>query len=595
MQSMSISPHLHAGVACAEIAKQTQNKRLAIRSDEEEDQGTADRIDSDPSAESYTHVQLSPYHVRGPNIRKSSEGECVRICESSIPSFLLDWMISISDDDMNTELGNCLVTLTSTPRSYSIFLAHHKTQFLAFLDHSESPESVNLQRMIIAQLCFSPHLEMSKVALKGLLTFNNSVSRTCSFLQTLSVPSDSTDSSSELVPFAGRLCGRLAEHVSEMKSLFAESSPSDGTISALSATLPAESPILTGNTVLDVLFEGFTLLDILVANSHPFERITLIEDDFVPLLNSTIIVCLDLLEQLKTESVCPPTRQIALLTKVLNDSWNCAASCLDDFRTSLHPVVESAFSDVPQLCSLLERTCYHSSPTRNSHLEMIIFSAANLPHLIPRLLEENLIERMFVTTRPMAVPTTHCDFHVRHILVILNMIRNPKVITEDNEARKRIRKLQFEHALKPAKQYLQFILQREEFLQKDDSSDNELTREIGLLLTRMLVLERDLLENGEIAETGREVWEVGWLVETTIEDDLRGRLKMIREDDMRMKMNEKSRWKKRVERQREAGHEDAMEEWLTRVDCRIRSEIVEYLKRGSSESGMNHRIWTGWR
>ncbi|KAK2954087.1 hypothetical protein BLNAU_10904 [Blattamonas nauphoetae] len=82
----------------------------------------------------------------------------------------------------------------------------------------------------------------------------------CAFLRTHKVPSGSTDSSSELVSFAGRLCGRLAEHVSELKSLFTESSPSDGTIAALSASLPDESPLLNGNTVLEMLSEGFSLI-----------------------------------------------------------------------------------------------------------------------------------------------------------------------------------------------------------------------------------------------------------------------------------------------------------------------------------------------
>ncbi|KAK2955255.1 hypothetical protein BLNAU_9807 [Blattamonas nauphoetae] len=323
------------------------------------------------------------------------------------------------------------------------------------------------------------------------------------------VPSDSTDSSSELVPFAARLCGRLTEHVSEMESRFAESSPSDRTISAPSASLPNESPPFARNTVLEVICEGFSLFStLLLSKDDSFDNI-LIDCDFVPLLKSTVIACLDLLEQLKTNSTCPPAGQTDVLMTVLNRSWDLTAECLTQSHKSLHPIVESAFFDIPQLCSLVERTCCHSSPSHSCHLRMIINLDVHLPHLIPRLLEENLVERVIDTSKPMAVPTTHGEFHKDLVWAISNMIWDPTCFPKDKGEQKRIRNLQFERALKPAKQYLQFILQREEFITKDGKVDEDLPTRIANLLAKTLVLERVLFEYGEIVETGREEWEVG--------------------------------------------------------------------------------------
>ncbi|KAK2955257.1 hypothetical protein BLNAU_9809 [Blattamonas nauphoetae] len=295
------------------------------------------------------------------------------------------------------------------------------------------------------------------------------------------------------------------------------------------------------NTVLEVICEGFSLFSTLLLSKDDSLDDILIECDFVPLLKSTIIACLDLLEQLK--------------------------------------IVESSFSDVPQLCSLLERTCCHSSPTQISHLGMIINVSAALPHLIPRMLEENLVQRVINTSNPIEIPTTHGDFHLDLVWALVNLIWNPKHITKDKQEWKKIRMLQFERVLKPAKHYLQFFLQREEFIPKAESTNWDLSTIVGLLFRNALALERDLFEFGEIVGTGREEWEVGWLVEKTNETDLKERLNWIREDDEIMKKDEKARWKKRVERQREAGHEDAMEGWLIRRDRRTRTEIVVYVRQ----------------
>ncbi|KAK2947700.1 hypothetical protein BLNAU_17370 [Blattamonas nauphoetae] len=452
------------------------------------------------------------------------------------------------------------------------------------------PESSSQHLTILARLCFSPHLEVSKLALKALLKQSKSVSETRSFLRTLKMPSCSTESSPELVPFVGRLCSTLAEHVSEMKSLFAESSPSDGTISALSDPLPEESLSLSGNTVLEVVHNGFFLLDSLLNDAGYSFSTILTKCDFVPLLKSTIVTCLDLLDHERNELICQPPDQTDKLIFILDRSWDLAADGLTSSHQSLHPIIEYAFSDVPQLCSLLERTSCHSSPTHFSHLRMIINFTHNLHHLIPLMLEENQVEPVLTTSKSMTILKTNGDFHLRFIWTISNLIWDPRFSIQNKEERKGIRMLQFERVLKPAKQYLQFILQREEFIQKAKSWNYVLSTIIGYLLKNTLTLERDLFEDGEIVETGREEWEVGWLVEKTKEKELGERLNMIRKDDEKMKKNEKSRWKKRVERRREAGNEDAMEGWLTRMDYRTRFEIVGYLRLVNQENGMNWRF-----
>ncbi|KAK2960308.1 hypothetical protein BLNAU_4861 [Blattamonas nauphoetae] len=420
----------------------------------------------------------------------------------------------------------------------------------------------------ICRLCFSPHLEVSKMALNTLNSQSQPGSEACSILRKLKVPLLSPASSSELVPFAGRMRTTVAAHLSTVKSLFTKSSPSDPTVSAISSTLPDESQHLTGTAIL-------------------------IDNNCVPLVKSTIIACLDLLEQPKASFDSIDT-DFHMLTEVLDWSWFCTGTCLFEGNEPLLPVIESAFSDVPQLCALLERTCCLSSPNFQ-HLRLIINITAYLPTFVAPMLEENLVQRILDTSKPMVVPTANGDFHITLIWVIVNLAYHPGDFTKDKEEQKRIRKLQFERVLRPAKQYLLFILQREEFIPKTDKVKLNYSTLVASLLEQTYHLERDLLEDGEIVQTGREEWEVGWLVELTDENCLTPGLETIREDDETTRRDEKERWKKRVSRQREAGHEDAMEGWLMRRDENTRSEIVEYLKRVSVESGMNNSLWEEWR
>ncbi|KAK2947080.1 hypothetical protein BLNAU_18003 [Blattamonas nauphoetae] len=218
------------------------------------------------------------------------------------------------------------------------------------------------------------------MALEVLSTQSNRTSETRSFLETLIVPSGSTESSSELVPFDERLYSTLAEHVSKMKSLFTEWSASDGTISALSATLPSESSILTRNAVLEVLCEGFSLFTSLLQPDALTFFDFFFYSQFVPLIKSTIIACLDLLDQQKTESNCPSAGRTAQLITVLDCSWNCTADSLSmlTFGANLLPlfanIIRSSSNDhqshiySPSICSSLAGR--ESGSTSDQHIQM---------------------------------------------------------------------------------------------------------------------------------------------------------------------------------------------------------------------------------
>ncbi|KAK2943825.1 hypothetical protein BLNAU_21263 [Blattamonas nauphoetae] len=185
-------------------------------------------------------------------IGKTSTGELDRICASSLPSFLLEWLIANWNDKMHTEFGNCLILLTSTLRSSYTFLANHNTKLLDFVEDFKTQEFSPPLLTMLARMCFSPHFTISNESLKVLNSQSRSDPATRSFLQTLEVPCGSTDSSSELVPFAGRLCTTLAEQVAQLQSLFTKASQSDPTSTALSATPPEESTLLIGKAKLNV-------------------------------------------------------------------------------------------------------------------------------------------------------------------------------------------------------------------------------------------------------------------------------------------------------------------------------------------------------
>ncbi|KAK2963070.1 hypothetical protein BLNAU_2093 [Blattamonas nauphoetae] len=487
-------------------------------------------------------------------IGKSSECECLRICESSFPSFFLEWIISLPDEAMI------------------------KNSVKAHLPHLKD----------LSQLCFTPHPEVSKLTLKALCTRSRSDSEIRAFLKSDGVSSVLTNGSSEVVPFAKQLCGRMVEHISQMKSLSEESSPSDQTISPLSATLPDKSPLFSGNAMLAVLCEELSLIDSLFGFKANTTQFIPLNSDVVTLLKSIIIVCLDQLDQQKTASNCPRSDRTVLLVTILDSSWNCVLNHLYRSLPSDHRDDKSAFSDDPSLCFLLERTYNRPSPTHSSRLGMIIHLAIYLPNLIPLMLKENLIQRVIDTSKLTTVPTTHRTFHLDLIQSVATLIGTPNRFSFPETERKPLQQLQFERALKPAKQYLKFILQRDEFFSKDDSRPYNVPTIVSELLKATLLLERELFENGMIVETGREEWEVGWLVEMTRENSLGWRLEWIRRYDVKIEKNEKSRWKKRVKRLRVAGHEDAMEGWLTRRDNQIPLEVEEYVESVSEASGMNN-------
>ncbi|KAK2943684.1 hypothetical protein BLNAU_21387 [Blattamonas nauphoetae] len=449
--------------------------------------------------------------------------------------------------------------MTSTLRSSQTFLARHKSELLAFIDHSKSKQSSIPHLTILAQLCLFPHLEVSIMALQSLSTRSCADVPTRTFLRTLELPSASTD----------------------------KSSPSNTTISALPASPHEESLLLSVNAIVERLCDELTLFSSLL----PYPRIPItdimIDSNFYHHLTSTIITCLDMIEPQKNELNRPPPDMTDLLVRLLDRSWNCIFSSITYSDLSRCPIIVSTFSGVKQLCSLLVRTCHLSSPTHHSHLLLIPRFARLVPRLAPSMLEENLVRNVIDASNPIKVPTTNSSFHVYLMRAIRALMCNPSTFTKDKEERKRIRLLQFERVLTPAKHYLQFIFQQEEFIPNLCQTNYYEKQTILPLISQTLTLERELFEDGELVETGREEWEVGWLVEKTDEHNLGERLNELREYNPRMTKDEKERWKKRVERQREAGHEDAMEAWLTREVSVDGWKIEMCTEEVSEESGMN--------
>ncbi|KAK2950326.1 hypothetical protein BLNAU_14737 [Blattamonas nauphoetae] len=371
-----------------------------------------------------------------------------------------------------------------------------------------------------------------------------------------------------------------------MKSLFTESSPSDGTISALSTTPPRESPLLTEHGSLDVIGAGFSLVETLHDRNSSFHNI-LVDCDFVPFLKSAIVASLDLLESSPTPSKCENENFFSeVMSFTLDSSWHGLTLTLCDKSDALKAVVESALSDAPQFCSLLERTCRQPFVRCSSHLEALTIIGTNLPHLLRPMLEENLLQRVMDTSRQYSVPITNERFHVNLVWAIYNMLWASTRSIPPLEKRKKFRLFLFERVLKPVKQYLQFVLQREECFLKGIVCTLPIVDQITALSDWALVLEKELFEDGEIAETGREEWEVGWLVEKTDERVLGARLEKVGIYEEQMRRDENERCKKRVERQREAGLEDAVEGWLMRMDNDTPSEMEEYVDSASEMSGM---------
>ncbi|KAK2948780.1 hypothetical protein BLNAU_16315 [Blattamonas nauphoetae] len=289
------------------------------------------------------------------------------------------------------------------------------------------------------------------------------------------VPSVLIKSSSKVEPFVKQLCGRMVSHVSQMKSLSAESPPSDPTVSALSSTLPEESSLLTGDTLLAVLCEELSLIDTLLKDLCSRSEKIMIDREIICLLKSTIIACLDLLELPLTSLKCLDGITDKLIT-ILDHSWGSIARCVIDVRSSLHLIFARRFHNIPELCSLVERTCRHSSPTHTSHLDMIIYLSFSLPDFSVGMVKENLVQRVINTSNPTTVSTTNRTFHMNLIESVAKLIGTQNRYLYGETEWKPIQQLQFEHGLKPAKQYLQFIFQRDEFFAKDDFIDPPQTR-----------------------------------------------------------------------------------------------------------------------
>ncbi|KAK2953403.1 hypothetical protein BLNAU_11689 [Blattamonas nauphoetae] len=362
-----------------------------------------------------------------------------------------------------TEIANCLLLWTSTPRSYSTFLARHKPKVLAFLDHFASHEPSIPHGMILAHLCFSPQLDVSTRALKVLYKPWNSKSKIRSFLQTHKVPSGSTEQSSELVPFASRLCSTLTAHASRLKSLLTKSS------------------LHIGNAVLEMIGEGFSLIYSLALHGTNSIESILTKSRFIHHLKSTIVTCLDLIEQTNNGSSDSPSSQTDMLYKVVDRLWNCAIVWIWCTNSVLPRVFMGAFFYVPDTCSLLERTCHHSEQApRWHHFKFLNAYICYFVDNVPRLLEANLVERMLDRSQPMKVPIAHGEYHYDLIDALFEFFKKSRLDLFTEDEREQIRKLQFERVLQPARPYLKFLFLREEFIPKESLKPRSPSIQIGL-------------------------------------------------------------------------------------------------------------------
>ncbi|KAK2947015.1 hypothetical protein BLNAU_18017 [Blattamonas nauphoetae] len=179
------------------------------------------------------------------------------------------------------------------------------------------------------------------------------------------MPSGSAETSSALIPFTTRLCSTLAAHVSQLKSLFTESSDSTSALCTPSPTVPDESPLHTGNKMLEILHEGISLLNTLKIsvdfNGLIISQGILVDCGFVPLLKSTIIACIDLLDQQSSTNQDPPADRTDLLINMLHYSWNCAADTVFPFGANLPPHFPNTF-----ISSTNDRQSHWLSPSPDS-------------------------------------------------------------------------------------------------------------------------------------------------------------------------------------------------------------------------------------
>ncbi|KAK2945765.1 hypothetical protein BLNAU_19321 [Blattamonas nauphoetae] len=571
-------------------------------------------------------------------IGMSSEDENVRICESSIPSSLLVRFVPTRNEHVRTAIGKCLLLMTSTPRSSSAFLSRHEASFRATLEEIEDSGLSQLFLESLAAIMFSPNTTVLTLVCQSLDRHARRREIAASFLArhtllfTLAGPPDNP------VMFTERLGETLSDRLSRLQTLLADSKtqpnklvegstiaqicwltefvvsgyslldylrkdqkPSKDTvmadcrfnpvlISAIDASLRATKDLVSTSTslssstvtslrhIVEIVTNGFGSLVYRLDKSDTHFRQVLITQRFFPLVKATITTCLHLQSHVASIPADQKAGLSATINSALTMSWKIITRSLDSSMKDLHPAVESAFADGSDMFSLIERT----SQQLNTNLLMDLLSHTNggssSLRTVSIFLKENMIERVLTRVQPSTVPLADRAFHEHLLSLISNMSCGTALLSWRPEARPSEPLLHFNRVVVPAKRYLMFVLQRDEYVY--DPSD-AFVSQLNQILKYIILLEKELHREGKDVETGREEWEVGWLVEMSNKKNFKERLHSM-EEDKEMRKKEKKRWKKRAARLRQAGLDDALEAWLTP------RETYDCLLRLNKAVGMNH-------
>ncbi|KAK2963831.1 hypothetical protein BLNAU_1400 [Blattamonas nauphoetae] len=377
--------------------------------------------------------------------------------------------------------------------------------------------------------------------------------------------------------FAGLFVSAVDIGLHAMKDLVSSSTPlSDATVTALRHILEIVSSGL--GSLFRRLDKSATHFQQVCLVSLSFSSKVLILQKIIPLVKAAIPTCLELHSHVANTPANQQEGLNATINSALTMSWKIITRSLDTSMYVLHPAVESAFSNGSDMFSLIERT----SQQLNMNLLMSLLSLTNerLSSLrtVSIFLKETMIERVLTRVQPTTVPLADRTFHNHIVSLISDMTSDTVPFSWRSEARPSEPLLHFNRVVVPAKRYLMFVSQRDEYV--NDPSD-AFVRQLNQILKYIILLEKELYYKGMIVETGREEWEVGWLVEMTNKEGLGERLHSMEEDE-EMRMYGKKRWKKRAERLRQAGLDDALEARLTP------HETYYFLLRLNSASGMNH-------
>ncbi|KAK2948677.1 hypothetical protein BLNAU_16418 [Blattamonas nauphoetae] len=313
-----------------------------------------------------------------------------------------------------------------------------------------------------------------------------------------------------------------------------------------------------------------------------------------PLVKTAITTCLELPSHLTHVPTDQKDALNATINSVLTMSWKIITYSLNQRVKSFNPAIESLFAEGPDLFTLVEQIIRFCDARiislRTTHLLMDLLSLTNKKPSETRaifiFLNENMIERVLERVRPTTVPLADRDFHSRILSLIWNMTRGTYPDFWKNEEYPFEPLLQFNRVVVPSQRYLLFVFQRDDYLAAPNSP---FVGQINRILEHIMRLAIELSKEGKDVETGRELWEVGWLVESTNETILCNRLHFFRQYDELLKERPKTRWKQRAERLRQVGAEDVLEALLPRtINYQVPKAIAAFICRVTKAIGSNH-------